>query len=91
MKSNYCDIACLVQVIGNIYNNPNLLDATDKYFFLEEDFANDFQKIVFGSIYNLHQLGAKNITIEIKIDPNHLEKINHHNNQNYIPLFLHSH
>ena len=64
MKSNYCDIACLVQVIGNIYNNPNLLDATDKYFFLEEDFANDFQKIVFGSIYNLHQLGAKNITIE---------------------------
>ena len=48
MKSNYCDIACLVQVIGNIYNNPNLLDATDKYFFLEEDFANDFQKIVFG-------------------------------------------
>ena len=64
MKSNYCDIACLVQVIGSIYNNPNLLDATDKYFFLEEDFANDFQKIVFGSIYNLHQLGAKNITIE---------------------------
>ena len=47
-SSNYYDITSIVQIIGNIYNNPDLLDATDKYFFLEEDFANDFQKIVFG-------------------------------------------
>ena len=62
-SSNYYDITSIVQIIGNIYNNPDLLDATDKYFFLEEDFANDFQKTIFGAIYNLHQLGAKNITI----------------------------
>ena len=34
-KSKYVDIASIVQVIGNIYNNPNLLDMDEKYFFVE--------------------------------------------------------
>lgn len=55
------DSAAVMQVIGNIYNNPNLLDASDKYFFNEEDFPEDFHRIVFGSILNLHELGAKHI------------------------------
>ena len=43
---------------------PSLLDLTDKYNFHEEDFAQEFHRILFGSIYNLHQLGAKAISIE---------------------------
>ena len=62
MKSKYVDIPSIVQVIGNIYNNPTLLD-NEKYTFLEDDFPNEFHKIVFGTIYNLHMMGAKEITI----------------------------
>ena len=64
-KSKYVDMTSIIQVIGAIYNNPNLLDANDRYFFNEEDFVDDFHKTVFGSIYNLHQLGTKVITLEV--------------------------
>ena len=63
MSSKYIDISSLTNVIGNVFNNPKLLDATDKYFFSEEDFVDDFHKIVFGSIYKLHELGAEKITL----------------------------
>ena len=59
----YVDISSIIQVIGGIYVNPSLLDIEDKYFFYEEDFTEEFHKILFGSIYNLHALGAKEITI----------------------------
>lgn len=62
-KSKYIDISSVVQVIGNIFNNPNILDMDEKYFFNEEDFTEEFHRIIFGSIYNLHQLGAKEISI----------------------------
>lgn len=55
------DTTAVMQVIGNIYNNPELLDMSDKYFFYEEDFTEDFHKVVFGAILNLHELGADNI------------------------------
>ena len=60
--SKYEDVPAIIQVIGNIYNNPNILD-NEKYKFFEEDFPNDFHRIIFGTIYNLHVLGAKEITI----------------------------
>jgi replicative DNA helicase len=60
--SKYVDIPAIVQVIGNIYLNPGLLD-NEKYKFYEEDFPNEFHKVIFGSIYNLHALGAKEINI----------------------------
>ena len=53
--SKYVDVPAIVQVIGNIYLNPGLLD-NEKYKFYEEDFPNEFHKIIFGSIYNLHML-----------------------------------
>ena len=53
-----------MQVIGCVFNDISLLDYTDRYNIVEEDFCNDFHKIVFGSIYKLHELGAKTITIE---------------------------
>ena len=62
MKARYVDIPSIVQVIGGIYLNPSLIDDEDKYFFNEEDFTEEFHTILFGSIYNLHKLGAKEIT-----------------------------
>lgn len=61
--SKIVDISAIMQVIGGIYLNPNLIDQDDKYRFCEEDFTEEFHKILFGSIYNLHQLGAKEISI----------------------------
>lgn len=62
MISRYIDTPATIQVIGNIYNNPSILD-NEKYKFNEEDFPQDFHKIIFGTIFNLHQLGAKEISI----------------------------
>ena len=58
----YCDVSAIVQIIGNIYNNVSLLDYED-YHFNEDDFPEQFHKILFGSIYNLHALGAKEVTL----------------------------
>ena len=63
MNSKYVDSSCIVQVIGNIFNEPSLLGMEDKYNFNEDDFPNEFHKVIFGSIYNLYQLGAKNISV----------------------------
>ena len=57
----YVDVSAIVQIIGNIYNNVSLLDYED-YHFNEDDFPEQFHKILFGSIYNLHALGAKEVT-----------------------------
>ena len=64
MSSKYIDIPAIVQVIGNVFNNPSLLDMTDKYTVTEEDFVEDFHKIVFGSIYKIYELGAEKVSIE---------------------------
>lgn len=72
-KKKYYDIPAIMQVIGNVYLNPSLLDMEDKYAFNEEDFnVEDFHQILFGCIYNLHHLGAKEIN-EITIQ-NYLEQ-----------------
>ena len=64
MKSNkYAEIPNLVQVIGCIFKNPKLLERDDKYKFNEQDFYDEFHKLVFGCMYNLWQLGAKEITL----------------------------
>ena len=64
MSSKYIDITSIIQVIGCCFNNPQLLDLTDRYVITDEDFPDNFHKIVFGTIYKLHELGAKEITIE---------------------------
>ena len=69
-KSRYTDVLAIVQVIGCVYQNPNLLD-NESYSFTLNDFIEDFHKVIFGSIYNLHQLGAEKIdsaTIENYLD-----------------------
>ena len=67
-SSKYIDIASINNVIGNIYSNLNLLSESDKYTFNKEDFPNSFHKITFSALYNLFQLGAKNITFELLQD-----------------------
>ena len=62
INTKYVDTSSLIQVIGCVYQNPSLLD-NENYFFNEDDFTEEFHKILFGSIYNLHMLGAKTITI----------------------------
>ena len=62
--SKYVDVTAITQVIGTLYNHPELLDEEDKYKICEEDFVEDFHKIVFGSIYKLHELGVKEMTLE---------------------------
>ena len=64
MNSKYYDVSACMQVIGDVFINPSLLDLEEKYKFHEEDFVQEFHRILFGSIYNLHQLGAKQISIE---------------------------
>lgn len=62
--SKYIDTTSIMQVIGNVFNSPHLLDLTDKYWISEEDFPEQFHKIVFGAIYKLHELGASEISLE---------------------------
>lgn len=59
----YVDIPAIVQVIGGIYLDPSLLDLTDKYNLCKHDFTERFHKMIFGTIFQLHALGAKEITI----------------------------
>ena len=63
MASKYVDIIAIMQVIGNAFNNPQLLDFTDKYTITEEDFPDEFHQIAFGAIYKIHELGADKITL----------------------------
>lgn len=64
MSSKYVDTSSIIQVIGCVYNNPNLLEDTDKYIISEDDFPEDFHKIVFGTIYKLYSLGANKVSLE---------------------------
>ena len=62
-KSKYIDTTAIVNVIGGIFCEPSLLD-NENYYFHEDDFSdNEFHLTLFGAMYNLHQLGAKEITI----------------------------
>ena len=63
MGSKYVDVTAVMQVIGNVFKNPSLLDDTDKYTITDEDFPEEFHKIVFGTLYKLHELGAQKITL----------------------------
>ena len=64
MASKYVDPTAVMQVIGCVFQTPQLLDFTDKYVIVDEDFADNFHRVVFGSIYTLHELGAEKITIK---------------------------
>ena len=62
--SKYADTSSTIQVIGCIFKNPYLLDTEGQYFFSENDFTNDFHKVIFGAAYNLWQMGAKSLNVK---------------------------
>lgn len=64
MASKYVDTTAIMQVIGCVFNTPQLLDFTDKYTITDEDFPDEFHRTVFGAIYKIYGLGAKNIGLE---------------------------
>ena len=64
MASKYVDTTAIMQVIGSVFKNPQILDFTDKYTVVDEDFADEFHKIAFGAIYKIHELGADKITLK---------------------------
>ena len=62
-KSKYVDTTAVVNVLAGVYTDPSLLD-NESYYFNEEDFSdNEFHETIFGVIFNLHALGAKEITV----------------------------
>ena len=68
MISKFVDTTSIMQVIGCVFNTPQLLDYTDKYMITDEDFPDKFHKIAFGAIYKLHELGAERISVNNVLD-----------------------
>ena len=66
-KSSYVDTTAIMQIIGCVFNNPQLLDITDRYIITESDFVEEFHKVVFGSIYNIFQQNSA-VTIDTIVD-----------------------
>ena len=64
MASKYVDVTAIMQVVGNVFRNPQILDFTDKYTITEDDFPDEFHRIAFGAIYKIHELGADRISLE---------------------------
>ena len=64
MASKYVDVTAIMQVVGNVFRNPQILDFTDKYTITEDDFPDEFHRIAFGAVYKIHELGANKITLE---------------------------
>lgn len=58
MSSKYVDMTAIMQVIGCVFNDSSIMDNTDRYFICEEDFPEEFHRVIFGSIYNIHQTGS---------------------------------
>ena len=64
MASKYTDVTAIMQVVGNVFNNPQILDFTDKYTITEDDFPDEFHRVAFGAIYKIHELGADRISLK---------------------------
>ena len=89
MSSKYVDSSAIVQVIGNIYNNPRLFEYDDKYVFTDEDFPEKFHKLIFNVIYKLYELGANKIDLNAVNDflssrPKHQALFEKNNGEKYL-------
>lgn len=67
MNCDYVDVSAITQIIGCIFNDASILDETDKYIIHEEDFVEDFHRIVYGAMYNIH-LTKSQINVDTIID-----------------------
>lgn len=62
-QSKYTDTESCIQLIGCLIKNPSLFDETGVFFFVEEDFTTELHKIIFGSLWNMYQMGARSFSI----------------------------
>lgn len=67
MNNKYVDLSAIAQVIGCVFNDSSILDNTDKYTIIEDDFPQDFHRIIFGAMYNLYLSNSK-VNIDAIID-----------------------
>jgi len=67
LKVRYVDIPAIVQVIGCVYQNPNLID-NEQYSFSSDDFTEDLHKVVFGTVYDLHYQGVEVMSASVVED-----------------------
>jgi replicative DNA helicase len=49
----------IMQVLGSILKNPLLLADSSKYELTNDDFPEQFHKIIFAAIYNLYEDGTE--------------------------------
>lgn len=63
----FVEITSIMQVLGCLYNKPSIFE-NENYKFKIDDFYDEFHKIVYISIYNLWQLGAKEINVPSILD-----------------------
>ena len=63
--SKYVDTTAIIQIIGCVYNNPTILDCTDKYSITEEDFPDTFIKSYLAQYLNYMSLGQKRLLLKL--------------------------
>lgn len=68
MSSKYYDTTSALQVIGCVFKNPKILEATDKYILTEADFVEKLHLITYGTIYNLYNSGVSKINLKNILD-----------------------
>lgn len=61
-KKLLIDKRSIMQVLGGLMLNTNIINRTDKYSFHEEDFDSTFYISIFGAINNLKINGLKKVT-----------------------------
>lgn len=59
------DTASIINVIGNIYKKPDILDRTDKYTITERDFPEQFHKVVISAIVLLYEQGVREMSLNV--------------------------
>lgn len=63
-QSRYIDTEACIQLIGCLIKQPSLFDETGVYFFTEEDFTTELHKVIFGSLWNMYQMGARGFSLK---------------------------
>lgn len=61
MSSAYYDTTAALQVVGDVFLRPQLLD---EYTVTDEDLVEPLHRVIFGAIYKIHESGVDIISIE---------------------------
>ena len=67
-RSKFIDVSATIQVLGSLLKAPTILDQEDKYWFIEEDFPDEFHRIIFGCIHQISKVNSSALSIESIVD-----------------------